>query len=45
MDMQDRIAPDGEEFELVAEQMERLSRLIERESRRYPPDFEKRGGM
>ena len=27
----------------LSEELERLSRMIERESRRYPPDFERRG--
>ncbi len=38
------IMDDTGENETQAEQMERLSRLIERESRRYPPDFDRRGG-
>lgn len=33
----------GDTSPAVREQMERLSRMIERESRRYPPNFEKRG--
>lgn len=31
--------------ETAAEELERLSRMMERESRRYPADFDRRGGM
>lgn len=31
--------------ETAAEEMERLSRMMERESRRYPADFNRRGDV